>query len=57
MSKKLETYIRYTTKAAWDYATKKMMMVSFEDPNDSRMRVMNSKKIKIVVKIFEVEDE
>ena len=55
--KKKEQYVRYTTEAAWEYATKKLKMVSFEDGNSPLLKAMCSKKIKVVVKIFEVEDE
>ena len=54
---KIDSYIRYTTEAAWAYATKKLESVSFEDPKDHLLKKMCSKKIKVVVKIFEVEDE
>lgn len=55
--KKISQTTRYTTEAAWAYATKKLEHVSFEDPNDRNLRAMCSKKVKVVIKMFEIEDE
>ena len=53
--KKIDHYIRYTTEAALDYATKKLQLISFVDPKNPLLKQMKSKKIKIIIKVYEVE--
>jgi len=54
---KKKTMVRYTTLPAFEYATKHLETMSFKNPKDTCLKAMNGKRIKIVVKIFELEGE
>jgi len=49
--------VRYTTKPAFEYATKWLESMSSKDPKDKVLKSMKGKKIKVVIKIFEQEDD